>query len=87
VAKQARKQKSFYHCQQQQESEKRIGQLQLEIVNSGSTRQQLEHELGCLRLDLDGSRQELRSERTRHETEVESLRGRLKRTEEQLVRH
>jgi ABC-type phosphate transport system auxiliary subunit len=58
---------------------------QLEIVNLNSTRQQLEHELGCARLDLDGSRQELRSERARHETEIDSLRGRLKRTEEQLV--
>ena len=60
--------------------------LQLEIVNLNSTRQQLEHELGCARLDLDGSRQELRSERARHETEIDSLRGRLKRTEEQLVK-
>ena len=69
----------------QQETEKRVGQIQLEIVNLNSTRQQLEREVGCLRLDLDGSRQELRSERGRHETEVDSLRGRLKRTEEQLV--
>jgi hypothetical protein len=69
----------------QQETEKRVGQIQLEVVNLNSTRQQLEREVGGLRLDLDGSRQELRSEKGRHETEVDSLRGRLKRTEEQLV--
>ncbi len=69
----------------QQETEKRVGQIQLEAVNLNSTRQQLEREVGGLRLDLDGSRQELRSEKGRHETEVDSLRGRLKRTEEQLV--
>ncbi len=69
----------------QQETEKRVGQIQLEVVNLNSTRQQLEREVGSLRLDLDGSRQELRSEKGRHETEVDSLRGRLKRTEEQLV--
>lgn len=69
----------------QQETEKRVGQLQLELVNMNSSRQQLEQKVGSLQLELDGTKQELRSHRGRHEAELDSIRGRLKRTEDQLV--
>ena len=69
----------------QQDAEKRVGQLQLELVNASTCRQQVEHQLNCLRLDLEAEREELRSERARHEAETTSLRARLSRADEMLA--
>ena len=67
--------------QLQEEYETRIGQLHLDIVNLRSTKQQLEHELDCLRVDFDHCKSDLESLNSRHKNEVESYRARYVCTE------
>ena len=70
--------------QVQEDYETRIGQLHLDIVNLRSAKQQLEHELGCIRMDYDHCKSDLESLNARHKNEVESYRSRLQRTEQIL---
>ena len=70
--------------QVQEDYETRIGQLHLDIVNLRSAKQQLEHELGCIRMDYDHCKSDLESMNARHKNEVESYRSRLQRTEQIL---
>ena len=49
-----------------------------------SAKQQLEHELGCLRLDHDHSKSDMESMENRHKNETDSYKSRLKRTEQLL---
>ena len=67
--------------QLQEEYETRIGQLHLDIVNLRSAKQQLEHELDCLRVDFDHCKSDLESLNSRHKNEVESYRARYVCTE------
>lgn len=70
--------------QVQEEAEKRLGSVHLEMVGLRNARTQLEHDLGCLRIDLDHARQELDAEASRNKAEVSSLKSRLQRSEEML---
>ena len=56
----------------------------MDIVHLRSAKQQLEHELGCLRVDHDHSQSDMEAMENRHKNEAESYRSRLKRTEHLL---
>lgn len=68
----------------QDDYETRIGHLHLEVVNLRSTKQQLDHELSCLRVDYEHSKSDLDSFSARHRNEVECIKSRLQRTEQLL---
>lgn len=68
----------------QEEYDTRIGQLQMEIIHLRSSKQQLDHELGCLRVDYDHTKGDYEAMESRNKTECDSYKARLKRTEHLL---
>lgn len=68
----------------QEEYDRRISQLQMEMVHLRTIKQQLEHELGCLRVDYDHTKSDLEAVEARLKNEIESYKTRLKRTEQLL---
>ena len=64
-----------------EESDARLGQLQLEMVQLRSTNQQLDHQLSCLKVDYDHCCSDLEAHQVRTKSEVESFKVRLQRTE------
>ena len=58
--------------------------MHLDIINLRSAKQQLDHELGCLRVDYDHAKSDLESLNSRNKNEIESYRSRLQRTEQIL---
>ena len=56
----------------------------MDIVHLRSAKQQLEHELGCLRVDHDHSQSDMEAMENRHRNEADSYKARLKRTEQLL---
>ncbi len=68
----------------QEEYDTRIGQLQMEMVHVRTLKQQLEHEISCLRVDYDHTKSDLESMEARQRNEVESYKNRLKRIEQLL---
>ncbi len=67
-----------------EDADKRIGHSHLEVVNLKSLKQQVDHDLDCVRIDLDHARADLEATNTRHKSEVESFKSRLARSEQLL---
>ena len=65
----------------QEESDARLGQLQLEMVQLRSTNNNLDHQLGCLKVDYEHCSSDLEAHQVRMKNEVESFKVRLQRTE------
>ena len=57
----------------QEDYDTRLGQLQMDIVHLRSAKQQLEHELGCLRVDHDHSQSDMEAMENRHRCVMRSL--------------
>ena len=68
-----------------QDAEQRAGQLQLEMVGLKASKQQLEQDLGGLRVELEHSEHELAAERSRSGAELKSIRARLSKAEDMLI--
>ena len=68
----------------QGEADSRVGQLQLELVEMRSAKQQLDHEMSCMRVDYEYCSSELKAFESRHQTEVGSYKVRLQRNEHLL---
>uniref|UniRef100_A0A0K2TDK5 Uncharacterized protein n=1 Tax=Lepeophtheirus salmonis TaxID=72036 RepID=A0A0K2TDK5_LEPSM len=67
------------------ENDKRIADLQLEIVSTETRRQKSDQELALLKLDFESVKHDLKSERSRLDSEVRSYKSRISRTEEMLT--
>ena len=65
--------------------DKRLGELQLEIVDVSANKQSLERELNMLRLQLEKEKADHGMEVERLQAEIGAVRGRLKFAEESLV--
>ena len=65
----------------QEEYDGRVGQFQLDLVQVRAAKQQLEHEMSCLRVDFEHCTSELKAHESRHRNEVDSYKTRLQRTE------
>ena len=68
------------------DTEKRLGQLQLEMVSIASARGQMEEEMNGYRIDLEHAEHELKTERSRCDAEIKSVRSRLAKSEEMLMK-
>ncbi len=68
------------------ETEKRLGQLQTEVARLGAAKQEMAHQCGILEAEGEQMRKELQLETTKAAAEAKSLRTRLARTEEALLR-
>ena len=64
-----------------EEYDGRVGQFQLDLVQVRAAKQQLEHEMSCMRVDYEHCTSELKAYESRHRNEVDSYKTRLQRTE------
>ncbi len=68
------------------ETEKRLGQMQTELVRVNAAKEDLQQRCGLAEGEADQAKQEAKSEISRITAEVKALRGRLSRAEEALLK-
>jgi len=69
-----------------QDSQKLLSRARLDATNLSNARQELEEKILSERLNHAVVCQDLQAERAHLEVQLESFRGRMKKTEEQLVK-